>query len=254
MNTHPIAQLLALMAVSTVSVAAQESPAATKPVQAKLAVATVSLDFAGGTMAEFVAALRKQQPKANIILAEQAQGAKVPPMVLTHAGIEQALQGACSTATAPYDIAVKDFVARVRKGGVVSEPVYSIMAKNVRAGGANRAVPVPEPERFIFSLKELIEDGEPGYKPLDAATILSAVELALEGDQDRLDLKFHEDSSLLLAHGMPQHLSLIQNILSALMNDRRTSESRQRERNQRDEMRQARARAKKGTTQQKKAK
>jgi hypothetical protein len=255
MKTQSITQLLlAMLAVSSAPVTAQNDVPPPKSASAKAQAAnTVTLNFAGGSMAEFVVAVRGKQPKANIVLAEQAQDAKVPPMVLTHAGIRQALEGACSTAAASYEISVKEFSPRGRNGVDVGDPVYSILARNVKKGAAGFGS-VIEPERFIFSLKELIEDGEPGYKPLDAATILSAVELSMEGEQDRLDLKFHEDSSLLLAHGMPQHLSLISNLLSTLMNDRRTSESRQREYNQRQAMRQAATRSKKGALQQKKAK
>lgn len=257
MNTKSIAPLLlAMLAVSFAPVIAQNDvpPPKSAPSGApKQAANTVTLKFAGGSMAEFVVAVRGEQSKANIVLAEQARDAKVPPMVLTHAGIRQALEGACSTAAASYEISVKEFSPRGRNGVDVGDPVYSILARNVKKGAAGFGQ-VIEPERFIYSLKELIEDGEPGYKPLDAATILSAVELSMEGEQDRLDLKFHEDSSLLLAHGMPQHLSLIQNLLSTLMRDRQTSETRQRNRNQREQMRQAAARSKKGTIQQKKAK
>lgn len=97
--------------LSTLPAVAQD-PTGSAPPAAKApapAPVTVTLAFAGGTLAEFCAQLRSFEPRANIVVAPLAADAKLPPMELRGAGLEQALEGACAIAESKALIRMKDF-------------------------------------------------------------------------------------------------------------------------------------------------
>jgi hypothetical protein len=237
MNTKSIAQLLfAMLAVSFVPAIAQNHVAPPKSDVASARSAskkapeinTISLKFSGGSMAEFVEVVRGSQPKANIVLSEHSRDAKVPPMVLTMAGIQQALEGACATASSDYAINVRGFHSR-QKGGA-TQPIYTITAKptassSVRKNGWPTAI-----EQFVYSIKALVMDRDDGVKSLDVETVLSAIESATDGDNPQPTVRFHRASGLLLVSGLPYQHSLIDAVLRTLASDLTLSEKRQKTR------------------------
>lgn len=221
MNTKSIVLLLlAPLALSTESVVAQSVPdaAVAKPV---VGPAVVSLNFAGGTLAEFVDAVRKDQSRANIVLATQARDAQVPAIVLKSAGLEQALEGACMAAAADYDVRVKEF-----RG--FGEPVYSITAVQRPASrqGAPRRALATAIEQVVFSTSSLTIEREKGMKPLEVATILSTIELAMADEQKAPRIRFHEDSGLLLVRGSRAQTGVAEQVLRTLEKDLDRRESR----------------------------
>src|SRR5688572_20603779 len=116
--------LLPLLSVLALPLLAQEPVPTTPPpapVQVKLPAVVVTLSFPGGSMAEFVAQVRAKEGKANIVVAEAANGARLPPIELRGAGLDQALEAACAVAQSELDIRVREF----RGAG---EPVYSVVA------------------------------------------------------------------------------------------------------------------------------
>ncbi len=222
MNTKLTALLLlAPLALSTVSAVAQDVPATSQRRRAAPTAVTVSLKFAGGTMAEFVAAVRADQPKANIVLATQARNAQVPAMVLKSAGLEQALEGACMSAAADYDVRVKEF-----RG--TGEPVYSIVAQKRHSNTAEQVHPADhDSQQWVSSLNELTSERVSGIKAMDVATILSAIELALSDEKKAPRLRFHKDSGLLLVRGSREQISVVEQVLGTLSRDMDQQERRQ---------------------------
>ena len=137
-----------LLPLSTPALRGQEDPSTPPVARSAPEPVVLSMEFRGGTLAEFVAAVRGRQPKANIVLAARAAGAKVPPMVLRDAGIEQTLEGAAMAAEAGFDVRVKEF----RGDG---EPVYSIVAYERPRQGVG---PDPrESTQRVFSLNDLTD-------------------------------------------------------------------------------------------------
>ena len=222
MNTKLTALLLlAPLALSTVSAVAQDAPATSQRRRAAPTAVTVSLKFAGGTMADFVAAVRADQSKANIVLATQARNAQVPAMVLKSAGLEQALEGACMAAAADYDVRVKEF----RGSG---EPVYSIVAQKRHSNTAEQVLPADhDSQQWVSSLNELTSERVSGMKAMDVATILSAIELALSDEKKAPSLRFHKDSGLLLVRGSREQISVVEQVLGTLSRDMDQQERRQ---------------------------
>lgn len=216
--SRPLAALL----LSSLSLAlprplsAQEVPPAAVPAQATPTPVdqTVTMQFAGGTLAEFVAAVQKAQPKANIVLATSAGGAKVPALELKNAGLEQALEGAAMAADAAFEVRVREF-----RG--VGWPVYSIVA-NVRPRTVNagpQGADAQEPVASVYSLNELTGKQPFDVEPFSVKTILGALRLATEEGRDPPNIRYHEDSGLLLARGTRAQLQGVERLLSTMRRD-----------------------------------
>lgn len=231
MNTKLTTLLLLVpLAMTSVSAVAQDARAQAKPRAVVKAPVVVSLEFPGGTIAEFVAAVRGGQPKANIVLSTKARDAKVPAMVLKSAGLEQALEGACMAAEADYDVRVKEF----RGGG---EPVYSIVAQKRHNPGVVQGVAYQEIAQRVFSVNTLVAERMSGMKPMRISTILSAIELAMSDEEKPPRIRFHEDSGLLLVRGTHGQTSVVEQALSTLNRDLLERERRYQEFQQRDAFR-----------------
>ncbi|MFK7742563.1 MAG: hypothetical protein AB8H80_19790 [Planctomycetota bacterium] len=188
---------------------------------------TVNLKFDGGSLAEYVAAIRAQQPKANIVLAVGARTAVVPSLELREAGIEQALEAACMAVEADFRVTVREF-----KGP--GQPVYSIVAEQRRVRKTAAAPKPAGPARTamdyrlqrVFSLNEITQERPNGLPGVSVETVLSAIELAMLGVGDPPKVRFHKDSGLLLLRGSLDHAELVQQMLATMMLDQRQREQR----------------------------
>ena len=112
------------MAPSTVPGAAPLPKPAPKSVAKPAAddATSVTLAFAGGTLAAFCDQLRSLEFRPNIVVAPLAAEAKLPAMSLRGAGIEEALSAACAIAASESQIFLKGFHG-------AGEPVFTILAK-----------------------------------------------------------------------------------------------------------------------------
>jgi hypothetical protein len=182
----------------------------------------VTLSFPGGSLADFCNAIRAKEPRANIVVAPLAAGAKLPAMELRGAGLDQALEGACAIAESTALIRIKDF----RGPG---EPVFTITAqepvmavgkvgpdgKMSSAGSMPGSLPRTELTE-VFSLNRLIDPKDGSGFPV--TTVLSAIETAT-GDQALAAMRFHKESGLLIVRGRQEQLGLVRDVLGSLERD-----------------------------------
>jgi hypothetical protein len=201
---------LSIALLFALPLAAQEAATApatvTPPPRSKPPAVTVNVSFEGGTLGDFVGMLRKSEPKANIVVSPQATEATLPPLELKGAGIEQALEVACSVAEGKWMVHVKEF----RGPG---EPVFSLVA----TARPQSATPLPtESHTQVFSLVMLTADADQGIGT-KVETVLSAINAATES---RLaTMRFHQESGLLIVRGEAGPLNLVRDVLKELEGD-----------------------------------
>ena len=202
---------------------------------------SVTLAFAGGTLAAFCDQLRSLEFRPNIVVAPLAAEAKLPAMSLRGAGIEEALSAACAIAASESQIFLKGFHG-------AGEPVFTILAKPSQGeapvasaqpatGDAyrlyhSRLTTPPSPrstDTRVFSLNALLAGVEGVALPVE--TILMALEVALDDEQAKelhakglapassATLRFHKDSGLLIVRGSPLQLALATEALACLEAD-----------------------------------
>ena len=217
----PAARVLSFLILLCSALPAQQETATTAPPRPPAVVVTLS--FRGGSMAEFVAAVRAAEAKANIVVAAAAADAKLPAIELRGAGIDQALEGACAVAEAVYPVRVKDFTG-------AGEPVYSITSMgpvqygNVSGTATTNASPAParaDETTQVFSLNRLTEP-DPRFvasEGLKVETILSAIEAGTSDDAKKAVLRYHRDSGLLFLRGTRAQITIIKDLLSNLERD-----------------------------------
>lgn len=209
---------------SALSLAAQDGrDAVAAPARERPAPMIVSLAFPGGTLGQFVAAVRQAQPDANIVVVPLAAEVVVPPMEVRRTGLEQALESACLVADGPHEVRVKEFAGP-------GQPVYTILVNTSRRaeGQARNAATAAAAAQRVFSLNELTRPRGDGLDPLPVATILSAVELAAGEDGKAPLLRYHADSGLLLVRGTPAQVSHAIEALDVLQRDFEARAARQR--------------------------
>lgn len=187
-----------------------QDPVATNPTptpRAKQPAITVSVTFAGGTLGQFVDLLRHQEPKANILVAPAALDAVLPRLELNGAGLEQALEAACSVADSAWLVRVKEFAGE-------GAPVFSILVAERQPSARSTGAP-PTGRTAVYSLAQLTGDTGLGVA-IPVETVLSAIEAATDG---KLTLRFHRDSGLLIVRGADEQIVVAREVLSELEND-----------------------------------
>ena len=178
----------------------------------------VSLSFHGGTLAEFVGQIRSGEPRVNIIVAESAKDARLPPIELRSAGLDAVLDAACVVAEGSQQIEVHDF------HGDGGEPVYSIVA--VQSGDQEGQIR-PQQTTQVHALSHLMAGGpNVGFQD---AVILSSLEAAMEGTAGKPIVRLHKESGLLIFRGTQEQLDILATVMESLDQEvRRRGEERAR--------------------------
>ncbi len=179
----------------------------------------INIDFQGGTMAEFVEAMRQtvQPGDVNVILRGGADAIAVPAVRLRNVTIESAFDAICPREQASINM--------VQKMGA---PIYVIEGRHTRspfeqgpdAAPASHVIydefggKMPAVLR-IYSVKEIVT----GDVPLQG--IMDAVKTALsvQGEEPQPELLFHEDSGVLIVRGTEGQHVVVNDLLKTLERD-----------------------------------
>lgn len=181
----------------------------------------VSVNFPGGTVADYVAALRAAAAPApaNVAVSEEMATVRLPAIRLDKVSIFSALR--VIEAIAPQQPGrqwqVRSYGSPAPDGAAAL--AYSI---SITPAGISPAGPAAPPQLLrTLAMREVVGDG-PGAVKVETA--LTAVETALSMIADpasKFDLKFHPESFLLFVHGSPQHVEAASAVLSQLRDARR---------------------------------
>jgi hypothetical protein len=196
--------------------------------------AAVTIEFRGGTLADYVAAIRATSDEINVLMPPEAAKMRVPPVTLRNVGVEAALDAVTDIADGNYDVAI-----RTRRSEKGTNPVHVVMMKqrNARASGA----PTAERVVRVYSLRGLTEplatDPKGAALTLRPETILTAVQAGLgigadeggEADGQKAmegSMKYHADSGLLFVNATLDRVNMVEQTIAALeqdLNERRSA-------------------------------
>jgi hypothetical protein len=181
---------------------AESRPPANEPV--------VSLQFRGGTLAQFIGELRAAVPAVNVLLPKGADQVQLPPVEVRDASIHATLQAVCDVAeTKEVNLGVRPF------SGPVGLPVYAITVqireRRQDAGPSQSVAGLDRPDLDVLSLANLDQQPE---------EVLGAIETGLEalagkGGQAP-KLRYHAATKLLFVEGSPQALAIAQQVVHRL--------------------------------------
>lgn len=186
------------------------------------------LEFPGGTVEEFVMALRKaagDQP-VNIVYDAQAAKLSVPSVSLREVDAYTALRSACEPAsrTLTHFDDGRIFSWTVTKIAGDASSVYTIHARDVSPPQFRPGYQAPQPHRStaIHTITELIT----GPGAMTADDVLSALQAALAmEDGNEVKLAYHEGTGLVFARVTAEQGRVIE---SAILNLRVSRDARQR--------------------------
>lgn len=187
-------------AVATMS-AAQKEPAA--PTQGQIEL--INLDFKGGSVTDYIESLRRASSQANIVMLNDLGSIPMPAVKLTSVDVPSALQMLEWMPRRQEHAEVKVIVRKATHGGE-AVPVYTVMAdiEPLQRPPSSRTV--------VFAISDLLKED------LKVTDVLTAVETALGmlKDQPQAQVRFHERTGLLIAHGRSEQLDSMHQVITQL--------------------------------------
>lgn len=233
--------VVAAAAVPTAGIAG-ETYGQPRPVQAadwgKVQGPVVSLDFPGGTLREYVGAVQRAAGKdtVNVLLPAEAADLPLPPISMKDVSARTALEAVqwAFPQMGPHRVDVTPF-GSPESGSPTFAVAYMAM-------GDRGPVPPSQPARprdvEVFSIRELIEPAE-GGDGVPVETLLTSIEAALSLKDVGVapDLKFHEDSGLLIVRGTGEQIGTVKSLLREIRGDvqQRRGIARERQRREAEE-------------------
>ncbi len=209
----------ALLALAVAALACQPLPIHGQSADREQApaVATLDLEFLGGTALDYVNAIRKAEPSANIVVLGDLARFSMAAVKLKDVDVWSALRVLDQL---PADQG--NIVAKVRLENVVdnpeSPPVLAVTAE-IKDRGPNPGMM----QTTVISMADVLGDN---LKPTDAlAAIETALGLITEPSAPA-QIKFHTETGLLIARGTPEQIESIRQVISQLRERAGTLEAR----------------------------
>lgn len=178
----------------------------------------IDVDFAGGTVAEYVDLIRVQvKGNANIVLSPEAGARRLPALRLTRVAPETALAAITYLDDEPD---VHWFISPITIEGMLQQGPANDFAVRLLGPRTQPNRALEERTVQVFSIGSLFAKGPPGQPALEQDHVLSAVETALEMQGGpEADLRLHSDSGLLILSGTKRQIGAIDEVLAHLRSD-----------------------------------
>jgi hypothetical protein len=172
-------------------------PAAAQPIY-------FSLDFPGGTLTQYVEAIRKANPEADIITDDMLSLFPVSPTRLTNVDLNASLNllsgSRIATPQGLFELEV-NYAPIGQTGDVIVRLQVELLGRD------NTTL-----ETSVWSLRGLIELGMP------TKDALSAIETAISLVPHEAIMKYHEQTNLLIVSGNEQAIRLVDSTIETLSN------------------------------------
>jgi hypothetical protein len=188
---------------------------------------TLTVDFAGGTVGQYIEALKKAAGRnaVNIVGSRAVLDMQMAPVALRDVSAYAAVQAVSGAAATTVQDGQWN-VHGLGLGGSGRTEGYSL--EYFPRQRAQVMTSAPSNGIRVFSIRDLTEPmpGDPPGAKLTKSpeVVLTAVRAALDlvGDQgDAPAMKFHEDSGLLIIHGQPDHVGAVDQALEQMRDDLR---------------------------------
>jgi hypothetical protein len=165
----------------------------------------IDLRFRGGTAAQYIAAIREAAGDLNILVAPEAADVLMPPVNLKHVSVAAAIRLLEDEANETPDRRVWLIVTELPLYATGEQQTYQVSAQ-IRSHRKRI------PDAYVWTVSNLLGD------TLSSKAVLSAVEMALDvvNSKTAPDVRFHEDTGLLIATGDVSQMETIDGVLSRL--------------------------------------
>lgn len=207
MRRHPSKSLLATASLAVLTASAALAVGG----QADDAPHLISLRFPGGTAVAYINAIRKAAGDLNVVVASEAGEIRMPPVSLNRVTPAAAVDLLNDRSHREHDRRVELEVRVMPTYDVAEQPTYQIMA---HVSGRPTAIGA-----HVWTIAQILT------KDITAEGVLSAVEMALEiaGSGTKPDIRFHEDTQLIIARGDQAQLEAIEEVIVRLNDAREES-------------------------------
>ncbi len=180
---------------------------------------SLSVQFPGGTLREYVNALNAAtETPLNIILQNEAADLPVPPIELRSVAVGTALEVAVPDRSEVFmadDGSQGRLTQTIRQINSDSRfaPAYIInVVRQTRRPGVNSASSQPSTSIEVFSLAEIVRDESEIESALHAVDIA----LGLSPSSNKAELKYHEETGLLIVSGTKAQIKSINKVIVRL--------------------------------------
>lgn len=179
----------------------------------------LNINFPGGTLNDFLAAVRNSRPSKslNVIVPDGAAELPIPPLTLTRVEVPSALN-AMEYASA-RDGRPLISVSRIEGAGI--EPVFALQMVGGMSGPRSNDT---RQSTFVLSLNQITkpEWAPAGRSSIAADVVLTAIESAIQTASQSKEpptLKFHRESGLLIVKGTANQLEVAKEVVRRLEED-----------------------------------
>ena len=197
---------------------------------------TISIDFEGGTLQEYIEAIMEaaQPHPLNIIVPKGGGAFPVGPMSLTDVSVASALSVISKSGDAVLEGRRVKIGSGLERNPGEGRPVHIVQLFDVGPGDEAEDRSRQSPRDFIvLQIKELTTalPGDPPESVVPAETVLTAIEAVLEiaGSADDTKVKYHAPSGLVMLAGPINSLRAAEQVLSQMSMDTSIRRSRARE-------------------------
>ncbi|MBI4602512.1 MAG: hypothetical protein HY721_11185 [Planctomycetes bacterium] len=218
-STLPAVVFLVSLACS--SVLAQQSPPVVKE---SVPSEIISFDFPGGTLVQYIEAVKRAAGELNVVVGEGADKVTMPPVALKRVTVDTAFKLVETSARSDEAARVDSIPIGAREGAATY--VVNVRLSRKPSVMAPREPAETEKDFRVYPLKGVMstQTAGPGAKPpLQVQSILTAIDTALgiqvkEG-AEKPAIKFHEDTGLLLVHGTLNQVNIVDDVVEALLSE-----------------------------------
>jgi hypothetical protein len=164
----------------------------------------ITVEFEGGTVRDYVAVLRGAGDNINIMIDDDAGAVSLPAVELRNVMLIDALRilEDLRPEDESYELSLDEF----QSGPIeLTTPVFRIVAVKQRP-------PQPPLQTSVWSVRQLLSS------QIEAAHILGAIEtaLSLQEDLGAPEVRFHEETGLILARAHPEQIEVIGEVIHNL--------------------------------------